>query len=198
MKTVMSEENKKNNNDEKQEKISFGADMAGFLKDLLISVLIVLFIVKVIARPVQVIGSSMYPTLQNGELGFSNVIGTKMGHIKRFDVVIIYLEEKKEYLVKRVIGLPGETVSCKDGQLYINGEAVDEPFLDQAYVAQYGDSFMSDVEEITLGDDEYYCLGDNRPHSTDSRYYGPFKKSDIVAKGILVFWPLKKMGVHTW
>ncbi|MEE8808037.1 MAG: signal peptidase I [Lactimicrobium sp.] len=194
----MSEQNKKNTNETKDSQSSFASDLVGFLRDLLISVLVVLFIVKVIARPVQVIGSSMFPTLQNGELGFSNVVGTKLGHIKRFDVVIIYLEEKKEYLVKRVIGMPGETVSYQDGQLYINGEAVDEPFLDQAYVAQYGDSFMSDVAEITLGDDEYFCLGDNRPHSTDSRFYGPFKKSDIVAKGIWVFWPLNKMGVHTW
>ena len=88
---------------------------------------------------------------------------------------------KKKLLIKRVIGLPGETVSYKDGQLYINGKAMDEPFLNQDYVNTYEDgTFMSDVDPITLGDDEYFCLGDNRPHSSDSRYYGPFKKDDII------------------
>lgn len=166
--------------------------------DLVICMAVVLVVTNYIVTPVQVKGSSMYPTLEDGSLGFSNIIGYKISGIRRFDVVVVYLEEKNEYLVKRVVGLPGETVSYKDGQLYINNEAVDEPFFDKDYRDSYGSAFMSDVDPVTLGDDEYYCLGDNRPHSSDSRYYGAFKKEDIRSKGIFIYWPFSDFGVKTW
>jgi len=140
----------------------------------------------------------MYPELSDTSVGFSNVVGYNISGLKRFDIVIIYVAEKDEYLVKRVIGLPGETVSYKDGKLYINGEYVKEDFLDQTYVSSYNGTFMADVSPITIGDDEYYCLGDNRPHSSDSRYYGPFKKENIKSKGIFIFWPFSNFGVETW
>lgn len=189
----------KKNKKETEEKTSIGKELLLFLRDTLIAVAIVFVVFHFIVRPVEVIGSSMYPTLQDKEYGISNVIGTKLGTIDRFDIVIIHIEEKNEYIVKRVIGLPGETVSYEDGQLYINGEAMDEPFLNEDYVNTYEDgTFMSDVEPITLGDDEYYCLGDNRPHSSDSRYYGPFSKEDIIAKGVVVIYPFSKAGVRSW
>ena len=185
-------------NDKKPQKTSAFKEVLGFLKDLAISMAVILLICNFIVRPVRVYGDSMYPTLLDGAIGFSNVIGFKSKELKRFDIAIIYVEAKNEYLVKRVIGLPGETLSYRYGQLYINGEVVDEPFLDQAYVEQCGQYFMSDVSEITLGDDEYYCLGDNRPASSDSRYYGPFKKEQIRSKGVLVLWPFSDFGLHTW
>lgn len=169
-----------------------------FLKDVLICMAVVFLLVQFIVRPIQVKGSSMYPTLHDGSLGFSNILGFRLSGIERFDIVIVYLDEKDEYLVKRVIGLPGETVSYSGGQLYINGEAVAEDFLDEDYVASYNGYFMSDVDEITLGEDEYYCLGDNRPHSSDSRTYGPFQKSDILSKGVFIFLPFSDFGVETW
>ncbi len=75
---------------------------------------------------------------------------------------------------------------------------MDEPFLNADYTSQWGDEFMSDVEPITLGEDEYYCLGDNRPNSRDSRYYGPFTNSQIIAKGALILWPFSDFGVKSW
>lgn len=180
-------------------KYGITGEIWSFLKDMVVSLLIVFFVVQVLVRPVQVVGHSMDPTLQDQSYGFSNVLGTKLGHLDRFDIVIVYVEEKDEYLVKRIIGMPGETVSYQGGQLYINGNAVAEPFLDTEYAASYPEgTFMNDIDPITLGEDEYYCLGDNRPHSTDSRYYGPFHKKDIAAKGLCVFWPLNAIGVKTW
>lgn len=182
----------------KKKKNSATHEVLSFIMDLVICMAVVLVVTNYVVTPVQVKGSSMYPTLEDGSLGFSDIIGYRMTGIKRFDVVVVYLEEKNEYLVKRVVGLPGETVSYKDGQLYIDGEAVDEPFFDEDYKDSYGSLFMSDVDPITLGDDEYYCLGDNRPHSSDSRYYGPFKKEDIRSKGIFIYWPFSDFGVKTW
>ena len=136
--------------------------------------------------------------LKNGQMWmYSNNLASDISHLENGSVVDI-VTEKNEYLVKRVIGLPGETVSYANGQLYINGESVDEDFLSQEYVESYGSGWMPDVNEITLGEDEYYCLGDNRPHSSDSRYSGPFKKENIRSKGIFIAWPLSDFGVETW
>jgi signal peptidase I len=170
-----------------------------FFRDLAICMTAVLLTVNYILRPIQVKGSSMYPTLTDGSVGVSNLLGYSMDGIRRFDIVIVYMEAKNEYLVKRCIGLPGETVSYSDGTLYINGEAMEEEFLETEYAVNFDEGiFMKDMEPVTLGEDEYLCLGDNRPHSTDSRYYGPFKKEQIVSKGIFILFPFSGFGVHTW
>ncbi len=168
------------------------------IKTFLISAVCVFVCVNFIVRPVRVKGSSMYPTLKDGDYAFSNIIGTKISEFKRFDIVVIYVPEKKEYLVKRIIGLPNETVSYEDDKLYINGEYVEEPFLDTEYRNEYDGTFTEGVTEITLGDDEYYCLGDNRPNSRDSRYYGTFSKSQFTSKGLLILWPFSSMQLQTW
>lgn len=151
-----------------------------------------------IVRPVQVKGSSMYPTLKDGEYGITNILGTYISGYSRFDVVAIYIPEHDEYIVKRIIGLPGETISYHDDQLYINGEAIEEPFLNNDYEEEYEGKFTTDIEEITLGEDEYYCLGDNRPNSRDSRYYGAFKKDQLTSKGVLIIWPISEWDIVTW
>ena len=192
------EEIKKQPKPKKEDDASAGKETFLFIRDLIVCFVIVMGITNFIIRPVQVKGDSMYPTLANNELGFSNIIGLHTGELERFDIAIIYVPEKNEYLVKRVIGLPGETVAYQDDQLYINGQPVEEDFLDQDYVSTYHGEFTTDIEPITLGNDEYYCLGDNRPHSSDSRYYGPFKKDNIKSKGIFVLMPFSKFGVVTW
>ncbi len=184
--------------DMEPEESSAGREVLSFFKDLFICMAVVMVITNFIVRPVQVSGNSMYPTLNDKALGFSNLIGNHFSELKRFDIVIIHIPEKNEYIVKRVIGLPGETVSYQGGQLYINGSPIEEDFIDQDYASTYGGSFMSDVQPVELGKDQYYCLGDNRPHSSDSRYYGPFNRQNIVSKGVFIFFPFSEIGVHTW
>jgi len=177
---------------------TFQKDFLEFLKTLAISFLIVFLLVHYVARPIRVQGDSMYPTLHDGAVGVANIAGLNLNGIRRFDVVIIWVEDKKEYLVKRVVGLPGETVSYQNDQLYINGQAVAEDFFNTEYKNSSTKPFTGDIDEITLGSDEYYCLGDNRPFSRDSRYYGPFTRSMIVAKGALILYPFNEFGVATW
>ena len=174
------------------------SEVISFIRDLAICIVAVFLLTSFVIRPVQVKGNSMYPTLNDAALGFSDVGGYKIAGLKRFDIAIIYVAEKDEYLVKRVIGLPGDTVSYENGKLYINGEYVEETFLSDKYVSSFNGTFMADVAPITLGNDEYYCLGDNRPHSSDSRYYGPFKKENIISKGVFIFYPFTQFGVETW
>lgn len=155
------------------------------LKTIIESLLVVWLIMTFVAIPVNVVGQSMYPTLHEGDFGFGAVF-TKWSEPKRFDIVILENENTKEKIVKRIVGLPNETVEYHDNKLYINGEYIEEPFVVDNY---------TDDMKIVLGDDDYFCLGDNRSRSKDSRYYGPFSKKDIVARKIFVAFPFDNLGL---
>ncbi|WP_288226771.1 signal peptidase I [uncultured Enterococcus sp.] len=148
--------------------------------------------------PVVVKGDSMDPTLADGE----RVIALKNTEIKRFDIVTFPApdDEGKNY-IKRVIGLPGDTIEYKDDQLYINGKKTDEPYLDE-YKGDLTDSqpltydfTLKDLygsEKIPEG--ELFVLGDNRRISKDSRIIGMIKEKNIMADVKFVFWPLNRFG----
>lgn len=154
---------------------------------VLISLLIIIFL-EWIVMPVRIIGDSMYPTLKDRQVGFSLIIGKHFG-IERFDVVIV--EEHGNLIIKRIIGLPNETVEYKDNQLYIDDIAIDEPFLETKYRYQVDRNsdvpFTYPINKVKLGKDEYFVMGDNRPRSQDSRFFGPLHKEEIISKG---FWAL--------
>ena len=167
---------------EKMDKIT--STVKSIIIEVGVSVLIVFLFVTCLFRPVSVSGTSMYPTLRNKEFGFSNIITKNLFGINRDDIVIIKTDGK--YIIKRVIGLPGETIACVDGVLYINEEPIDESsYLDSDYIEsmkEEGVDFTSDFGPVTLKANEYFCLGDNRPNSADSRVYGAFTIDQIIAK----------------
>lgn len=186
-------------------------DILGFIKVFVVSAIVILLFVNFVAHPVRVDGRSMYPTLKDGEFGFTNVGGVLLNAVERGDIVVVTMEEEgqKTHWVKRVIGLPGDTVSCVNDVVYINGKVLDETkYIDPDYRQSLVDKFgyfnkvpnanntnVEDFEEVKLGDDEYYVMGDNRPYSKDSRYVGPVKKSQIFAKKMLVLLPISDIGV---
>lgn len=186
-------------------------DILGFIKVFVVSAIVILLFVNFVAHPVRVDGRSMYPTLKDGEFGFTNVGGVLLNGVERGDIVVVTMEEEgqKTHWVKRVIGLPGDTVSCVNDVVYINGKVLDEtkyiaPDYLQSLVDKFGyfnkvpnadNTNVEDFEEVKLGDDEYYVMGDNRPYSKDSRYVGPVKKSQIFAKKMLVLLPISDIGV---
>lgn len=186
-------------------------DILGFIKVFVVSAIVILLFVNFVAHPVRVDGRSMYPTLKDGEFGFTNVGGVLLNGVKRGDIVVVTMEEKgqKTHWVKRVIGMPGDTISCVNDIVFINGKVLDETqYIDPDYRQSLVDKFgyfnkvpnedntdVQDFEEVTLGDDEYYVMGDNRPYSKDSRYVGPVKKSQIFAKKMLVLLPISDIGV---
>jgi len=133
---------------------------------------------------VEVNGTSMYSTLDDGDKALTDALFFKMGKIKRFDIVII--ERKKglhagEKLVKRVVGLPGETIEYKNNTLYINGEVVEENFIDDD---RKEDTY---IVETKIPEGKYFVLGDNRGNSSDSRSFGFVEKSEIKGRGLLRF-----------
>ena len=118
-------------------------------------------------------GQSMMPTLTDGQFTF----GSSIANYDRGDIVIIKLEDGK-LLVKRVIGLPGETIKSKDGKIYIN-----DVLLEEGYIEDNRNQYSSQVDWVVkLGDNEYFCMGDNRDNSADSRYYGAFSKEQLIEK----------------
>jgi len=169
---------------------------------------IVIFVVVVIIRtfvitPITVVGSSMYPTLKNDELLLLSKISYVISDIDRFDIVVI---KEDDWIIKRVIGLPGEDVSYKNEKLYINGEEVKDLYrngptedfnLIDIWSAgknnEYIDNFDEPFDVIPEG--YYLVLGDNRKVSKDSRSVGLIKEDEIKGKAVFRIWPLKKIGI---
>ena len=132
--------------------------------------------------PIRVNGTSMHPTLQDQEFMILNKISLKQG-INRFDIVVV--QENNKYIIKRVIGLPGESVMYKDSKLYINGKVIED---------NYSKTTTNDFDNVVLGENEYFVMGDNRAVSSDSRIIGPVNIKNIKGKTNLIIFPFNKMG----
>lgn len=194
--THTNQSKKKKRKKKKEEKHGLKYELIDLLKTFVICFVSVFLITTFIVKPVRVDGKSMFPTLDNGEIGLMNVFSVKFQTVKRLDVVVVYNKETKENWVKRVIGLPGDTVYAKDDVVYVNGLPLDEPYLDSAYVKQIhdrGDKFTDDFDKVTLGKDEYFLMGDNRIVSYDSRRVGPFTRDEIRGKDVYVLFPFNEM-----
>jgi signal peptidase I len=146
-------------------------------------------------------GESMMPTLQDGNKLVVNKIGYQIGELQHFDVIVFHANEEEDY-VKRVIGLPGDTVEYKDDKLYINGKYYEEPYLDKYKKQTINDKLTGDftLKEITgektVPDGKVFVLGDNRRGSMDSRYFGFIDEEEVVGKVNLRYWPLSEWGVQ--
>ena len=170
-----------------------------FARLILITVVAAMVILVLVARKEEVRGPSMYPTLVEGESVIINMAANYVGEIKRFDVVVAREYRSDDLWVKRVIGLPGETISYREDVLYVDGKAMEEPFLDKKYVEQVKKSanklyFTQDYISKKLGKNEYLLVGDNRNESLDSRNdaVGPFQREQIIARGVFVYQPFSK------
>ena len=147
---------------------------------------VIILIRTYIVTPIRVNGTSMYPALKQNEIMILNKIGLKSG-IDRFDIVVVKTDNNR--IIKRVIGLPGESVMYEEGKLYINGKCVED---------SYSLSSTKDFDNIVLKEDEYFVLGDNREVSKDSRMIGPVKKEQILGKTRLVIFPFTKIRIEKW
>ena len=145
-----------------------------------------------VGQRTRVNGESMYPTLHDDDNLIVDKISYRFRDPKRYDIIVFpYKYEEDTYYIKRIIGLPGETVQVIDGYMYINGKKLDE---------HYGAEVMEDpgiaAEPIKLGDDEYFVLGDNRNNSEDSRYgdIGNVRRKEIIGRAWVRIWPFERAG----
>ncbi len=158
------------------------------LKEILsyiIVIIIVLIIKQFIITPIRVNQNSMNNTLFDKDIMILDKISYRFKKINRFEIVVI--KKSNEYLIKRVVGLPGETVEYKDNKLYIDGKIIEENFNHKET-----DNF---ILEEKIPDDYYFVVGDNRPDSLDSRVIGLIKREEIIGKTNLVIFPFNHFGI---
>lgn len=171
-------------------------ELFDLVKTFVICFVSIFLITTYLIKPVTIHGKSMYPTLKDKDVGAINVISRKVFDVERFDVVVAYRDGMD--WVKRIIGLPGDRVYAKDDVVYVNGKRIEEPYLNNDYVNKIrarGDKFTQDFDEVILGEDEYFLMGDNRIISKDSRDIGPFLGKSIVGKDVYVVYPFNDMKI---
>jgi len=163
-----------------QEKINWGRFTLDIIETLVLAIVLFLGINAVSAR-VRVDGFSMIPTLQDGEFVLVSKVNYSFGNVERGDIIVFhYPADPKQELIKRVIGLPGDTVSVQNGTVSVNGQLLSEPYI--AAAPAYSGAW-------TVPDGQLFVLGDNRNDSSDSHAWGflPFEK--VVGKAVVIYWP---------
>ena len=151
-------------------------------------------IVNFVGQRTSVSGHSMEPTLSDHDNLLVDKISYRFKDPERYDIIVFpYQHGKDIFYIKRIIGLPGETVQVKDGYVYINGELLES----EVYGAEEMENPMMAETPITLGEDEYFVLGDNRNHSQDSRdpNVGPVHREDIMGRAFVRIYPFDRVGV---
>lgn len=177
-------------------------DWVDLLKILIIGLLFTLIIRLFLFSPVIVDGESMEPTLHDRDRMIVNKIKYKFTEPNRFDIVVFHAPDQRDF-IKRVIGLPGEHVAVRDNILYVNGEELAQPFMENMEDAEITypiitsdftlESLKGNYEKIPEG--YVLVLGDNRTNSTDSRHIGLISMDEIVGKTNTVYWPMKRMQI---
>ena len=165
--------------------------MKNFIKENLIYILIIILVILIksfVVTPVRVRGRSMLNTLKNNDIMILNKLSYKNNNIKRFDIVVV--KNNDELIIKRVIGLPGEKISYKNNELFVNGKKVKENF--KKVKDDNLEDYTIDNEVVPKG--YYFVLGDNRPESADSRIIGYIKKDKILGKCSYIIFPFNRIG----
>ncbi|MGV2620035.1 signal peptidase I [Halobacillus sp. ACCC02827] len=173
-----------------------------WIKAFVIAAVLAVVVRVFLFAPVVVEGPSMLDTLHSGDHLIVSKLNYTLGSADRFDVVVFHATERKDY-IKRVIGLPGDHIQYENDQLFVNGEPVDEPFLDERKSElPEGVRFTEDfsMEELpgsyeVVPEGHLFVLGDNRNNSTDSRMLGMISDDQIVGQAVLSYWPLNRVSL---
>ena len=188
----MSKEDNKEEAPEQEQ--SIWRSLGGTLLYLLVIVLLTWVIVTFVGQRTKVDGHSMEPTLSDGDNLIVDKLSYRFRDPERYDIIVFpYQHAENTYYIKRIIGMPGETVQIRDGYVYIDGKRLTSDI--------YGKEKIKDpqtaAEPITLGDDEYFVMGDNRNHSMDSRDpgVGVLTRKDLIGRAWVRIYPFGKMGV---
>lgn len=176
-------------------------EILDWLKTICIGIIAGVFLVLFVIQRDDVYGRSMMPTLNSGDIVFTQKIATYFKSYDRGDIVVLDGKgmegyDKDEYLIKRVIALPGETIRIADGNVYIKPKDSDAFYLlEESYLVPGTQTTVRSLgiqlgyDEVTLGEDEYYCMGDNRPESNDSRTLGVFPAKRIKGVAVIRLYP---------
>jgi len=184
----------------KNQRGSIGGFILDFIQSIVLALAVFVLLYLFVAQPNEVKGSSMLPNFVDKEFLLTEKISYYLGEPQRGDVVIFKAPSTEpcaadecEY-IKRIIGVPGDRVMVKEGQVYLNGKLLDQTFLPSGVVTVEGE-YAKEGEEEIVPSGEYLCFGDNREHSRDGREFGPIKKELIVGKAFFKYWPVSSMGL---
>ena len=172
-----------------------------WIKTLIIAILIVTVVRQFFFTNYIVHGESMMPTIEEGNRLIVNKIEYEFTEPDRFDLIVFHANDKEDY-IKRVIGLPGDTIEYKNDQLYINGKRYEEPYLeeykDQLFSGKLTEDFtlLEKTGRKTVPEGHLFVMGDNRRHSYDSRHIGFISKDQVVGAVDVRYWPIKSLTFH--
>ncbi len=171
---------------------SLRRELRAWARDLLLAVGLAVVIIIFLYQPVKVEGTSMTPLLSDQERIFINKFVYRFEPIERGDVVVFwYPLDRSKSFIKRVVGLPGESVEIRGGRVYVDGKRLPEPYVPPQYadVSTYG--------PVRVPPDEYFVMGDHRSSSNDSRVFGPVPNRFIYGKAVFAYWPVDRFGSIT-
>lgn len=176
-----------------------GSFFLDIIETVVIALSIFLIIYLFVASPHQVNGQSMVPNFQSGDYVLSDKLSYRIGSPKRGDVIVFHAPEEANCpkgtgcdFIKRILGLPGETISVHDNHIFVNDKMVDEPYIPADFETLPGPATRG--KSITLATNQFFVCGDNRPYSSDSRFWGPITKDEIVGKAFFRYWPPQSAG----
>lgn len=166
-----------------------------FLETIVVALSIFVVVYLFLVQPHEVKGSSMEPNFQNNEYILTDKISYRFTKPHRGDVVIFKSPKNPDIdYIKRVIALPGEQVKVESGAVYVNNKKLPEKYLkDETNL--FPGSFVQEGVNITVGEGDLFVLGDNRPHSSDSREFGPIPEKSIIGRAFIRYWPLPQAGI---
>lgn len=179
--------------------VSYLRSLINFFFDFLETTVVALSIFVVaylfLIQPHEIKGNSMEPNFHNNEYILTDKITYRFAEPTRGDVIIFKAPKNPEVdYIKRIIGLPAERVKIQNSSVYVNGRILNEPYVKDPTTLSLG-NYMQEGVEIVVPPDEYLVLGDNRPHSSDSREFGPVPAKLIIGKAVLRYWPLPELGL---
>ncbi len=161
----------------------------GWLRDVLASIAVSVFIILFLYQPVRVEGTSMVPMLQDQDRLFINKLAYRVGDVQQNDVVVFrYPRDLTKSYIKRVIAVPGDRLRIDHGRVYVNGVRLKEPYVPARYTDERSQP------EMTIPPDQYFVMGDHRSISSDSRDFGPVDRRLIYGKASFVYWPFDQAG----
>ncbi len=172
-----------------------GAFFLDITEVIVFAIAIFLFVYLLILQPHKIKGQSMEPNFFDGEYLLTEKVSYRLNGPKRGDVIVFKAPTgNDEEFIKRIIGLPQEKVSIKDGKVYINGHVLEENYLPGS-TQTLGGFFLKEGEEKVVPEGYYFVLGDNRSASSDSRSWGFVAKEKITGRAWILYWPPQKAGI---
>lgn len=169
----------------------FYAFLLDAVQTLLVAAAVFLVIYMFLFRPFEVNGESMHPNFLDREYVLTNLVALRLGNPKLGDVIVFKAppDPEKDY-IKRVIGVAGDSVMVKDGDVYLNNQLLDENAFLKSDVKTYSGAFLKEGVPIIVPSGEFFVMGDNRPYSSDSREWGFVKQDELIGESFLVYWPI--------